>query len=332
MRTIHTITILRPQSNNGSSIIRSGNQVTAERWQLILTSLGHTVDVTTFYRGAPADLLVAIHAWRSAEGIARFARANPGAPIIVCLSGTDVYAFQASHPEATLASMNTATALVGLHDLVGGSIPARFRDKLRVIYQSALSLPRRLSASDTFDVCVIGHLRTEKDPFRAAAAARLLPEQSRIRILHAGGPADKCWEAQARAEMRENSRYEWLGDLGPAAIQELLASSKLMVLSSEMEGGANVLGEAIAAGLPVIASAIDGSLGLLGLDYPGKYPVGDTEALARILDRAEQDDGFLAALSAHCARLAPQFSVELERASWAKLITDVTGSSVRKLR
>ena len=109
-----SITILRPaQSNPGLSNSRSGNRVTAERWQAILRDLGHRVEVRTSYDGAPADLLIAVHAWRSAEGIARFARDHPKKPIIVCLSGTDVYAFQSSHPDVTLASMEIAAALVG---------------------------------------------------------------------------------------------------------------------------------------------------------------------------------------------------------------------------
>ena len=318
-RPLH-ITIHTP----AQTLIRAGNRVTADRWQAILASLGHRVDVTTAYDGAPADILIAIHAWRSANAVVRFAGLYRERPIIVCLSGTDIYAYQQSHPEVTHATMAHAAALVGLHDLVGQSIPARFRSKLQVIYQSAPALVRGTTAPDAFDACVIGHLRAEKDPFRAALASRLLPSTSRVRITHLGGAMDENWAAQAHAEMAVNPRYRWLGEVPASVVRDTFATARLMVLSSLMEGGANVLGEAIAAHVPVIASAIEGSLGLLGAAYPATYPVGDTHALAQLLQRTEGDPAFLATLTALCAARAPLFAPERERAAWAKLIADVT--------
>lgn len=299
---------------------RSGNRITAERWRATLQELGHRVEVTTGFDGSPADLLIAIHAWRSAEAVARFERAFPGRPIVVCLSGTDIYAFQHSHSEVTLGSMTSATALVGLHDLVGRAISERFRSKLHIIYQSAPAAGRQASAEGVFDVCVIGHLRAEKDPFRTALAARLLPKTSNIRVTHVGRAMDDGWAAEAQAEMARNPRYRWLGEVSGEDVRALLATTRLMVLSSVMEGGANVLGEAIVAGVPVIASEIDGSLGLLGEDYPGTYPSGDTQALASMLARFENDPAFLGQLTALCAARAPLFSPEREAAAWAALI------------
>ena len=316
-----TITIETPAHAQS----RSGNRVTAERWQAILRDLGHRVVITTGEFDTTADLLIALHAWRSGDAIARFRRRYPARPIIVCLAGTDIYAYQQSHPKATRRSMTAATALVGLHDLVGRSIPQQFRDKLHIIYQSAPSLARQPPSPGVFDICVIGHLRGEKDPLRTAAAARLLPANSRLRITHAGRALDEDWASNARAEMADNPRYHWLGEVSGDAVQQLLATTRLMVLSSLMEGGANVLGEAIAAGVPVLASAIEGSLGLLGTDYPGIFPVGDTEALVRLLARAENDPPFLAQLTALCAARAPLFTADRERAAWARLIEQVAG-------
>ena len=280
------------------------------------------MEVTSAYDGAVADVLIAIHAWRSAAAVARFAGRHPGRPIIVCLSGTDIYAYQHSHPDVTHATMERATALIGLHDLAANAIPERFRPKVRVIYQSVPALERRTPAPDVFDICVIGHLRTEKDPFRAALAARLLPAASRLRITHLGGAVDQNWADQARAEMAANPRYRWLGEVPGEAVRDTLATTRLMVLSSLMEGGANVLGEAIAAHVPVIASAIEGSIGLLGAEYPATYPVGDTNALAHLLQRAEDDPTYRALLTKLCAVRAPLFAPERERAAWARLIAD----------
>ena len=315
-----TITIVTP----AHASTQSGNRITAERWQAILQRLGHRVTISTGDDAITSDLLVAIHAWRSAEAVTRFRKRYPAKPIIVCLSGTDVYAYQQSHPPATLGSMAAATALVGLHDLVGRSIPARFHGKLYIMHQSAPTVLRQPNRPDVFDVCVIGHLRAEKDPLRTAAAARLLPPESRLRLTHVGRAMDAQWAAAANAEMAENPRYHWLGEVSMDAVRNLLATTRLMVLSSVMEGGANVLGEAIAAGVPVVTSAIDGSLGLLGTDYPGTFPVGDTAALALMLERVENDPAFLALLGAKCAARIPLFTAEREEAAWTRLIADVT--------
>jgi putative glycosyltransferase (TIGR04348 family) len=302
---------------------RSGNRVTAERWQAILCELGHHVDITSNYAGTPADVFIAIHAWRSAEAVRLFGERNPGKSIVVCLSGTDIYAYQTSHPEPTLATMAAARVLVGLHDLVADAIPHQFAAKVRIIYQSAPSGPRLAPAEDAFDVCVIGHLRMEKNPFETAFAARQLPGSSRIRITHVGRAMDGSWANQAKAEMAQNPRYHWLGDVAREHVGQILATTRLMVLSSVMEGGANVIGEALAAHVPVIASDIDGSIGLLGADYPGLYPVGKPAALAALLIRAETDPEFLATLTARCIARSSLFAPQRERASWKQLIADL---------
>jgi glycosyltransferase involved in cell wall biosynthesis len=96
--------------------------------------------------------------------------------------------------------------------------------------------------------------------------------------------------------------------------------ASLMVLSSVQEGGANVISEAIMAGLPVIASQIVGSVGLLGKDYPGYYPVGDTTALGKLILRAEQEPAYLKALRRHCAARVKLFDPARERRSWQQLL------------
>ena len=81
-----------------------------------------------------------------------------------------------------------------------------------------------------------------------------------------------------------------------------------------MEGGANVVSEAAVAGLPVIASRIPGNVGLLGRGYPGYFPVGDEQALARLLRRAEENPGFLVRLERALATRARLFRPASERA------------------
>ena len=265
--------------------------------------------------------MVAIHAWRSASSIARYRQQFPGRPLMVALSGTDIYRFQHSHPEETLRSMEMADALVCLHDLVSRAIPEPYGKKLHVIYQSAVPLARsRRPSVRTFDICVVGHLREEKDPFRAAFAARGLPQQSRLRIIHLGKAHNDEWAAQARAEMELNTRYHWRGEVGAWQVRQQFLKAHVLVHSSIMEGGANVVSEAMVAGVPVIASDIDGNVGLLGEDYPGYYPVENTGGLCALLQRAETDQSFLQRLHEYGNKRKHLFTPELEGRRWQALL------------
>ncbi len=299
----------------------SGNRATAVRWARHLGDLGHRVDIAEAYDGEAADMLIAVHAWRSAESVRRFHERYPDRPVVVGLSGTDIYRFQHSHAEETLGSMDLADRLVCLHERVDRDIPARFAAKLHVIYQSAPPLARRLPpARRSFEVCVIGHLREEKDSLRTAYAARLLPENSRIRVIHLGRAHNEDWAKAADDEMARNPRYRWRGEVPHWQVRRIMARARLMVLSSVMEGGANVISEAVVAGLPVIASRISGSVGLLGEDYAGYYPPEDEAALAQLLSKAESDPRFLRRLDRQCAARADLFRPERERESWRLVI------------
>jgi glycosyltransferase involved in cell wall biosynthesis len=175
-------------------------------------------------------------------------------------------------------------------------------------------------------VAVIGHLREVKDPFRAAEAARRLPATSRIRVVHLGAAETPRWAAAAKSEMN-NPRYVWRGDRPRADVRRLLGRARAMVLSSLSEGGANVISEAVAACLAVLATRIDGSVGLLGRDYPGYFPVGDTQALARLLTRIETDPAFLKGLNRAIARRAHLFRPAREKARWKALLEEVMPKS-----
>jgi putative glycosyltransferase (TIGR04348 family) len=300
---------------------RTGNRVAAARWARILRRLGHRVRVAADYDRQPADLMVAVHAWRSAAAIERFKSTHPGRPVILQLSGTDIYHHIDVDPVATLRSMELADRLVALNDLAWRVVPKRLRLRLSVIHQSAAPLPGpRRPSHDAVVVSVIGHLRDVKDPLRAAEAARLLPADSRVRVEQVGLAYTPQWATRACAEMAANPRYLWRGDVSAAAVRRLLARSHAMVISSRSEGGANVISEAAVAGVPVLASRMDGNVGLLGADYPGYFPVGDTPALARLLQRLEREPRFVARLGKALARRAPLFRPAREVTAWRRLL------------
>src|SRR6516162_7669517 len=307
---------------------RTGNAVAALRWARILRRLGHRETSTANYEDEFANAMVAIHAWRSAEAIRRFKIRYPQHPLILQLSGTDIYQYIKEDAEPTLRSMELAERLVALNSLAWRVVPKRFRKKLRVIFQSAPkpSVPRQPSRR-CIDVSVIGHLRDVKDPLRAAEAARLLPPASRVRIVQIGRAYNAEWAAKAKAEMAANPRYFWRDDVPRAGVQKLLRQSHAMVLSSLSEGGANVVSESVVAGVPILASRMDGNVGLLGADYPGYFPVGDTEALARLLRRIETDRRFVANLRRAIARRAPLFRPGREIEAWRRLLAELAAQS-----
>jgi putative glycosyltransferase (TIGR04348 family) len=302
---------------------RTGNRVTALRWARILRGLGHRVTVAARYAGQPCDLLVALHARRSFPSIAAYRHRHPRAPVVVALTGTDLYHDLRSSAWARRA-LEMATRIVVLQPMAIEALPARSRRKVRVMVQSAVDPRRRpRRRNDAFEVCVLGHLRAVKDPFRAAAAARLLPPSSRIRVHHVGAAIEPGTASRARAEHRRTPRYRWIGERSHAEALKILVRSRLLCLTSKLEGGANVVSEAAAAGVPVLSSRIDGSVGLLGSRYPGYFPVGDTRALATLLLRAETDPGFYAELTRGVRRLARLVRPARERAAWASLLADL---------
>src|SRR5215831_18666969 len=219
--------------------------------------------------------------------------------------------------------MQLAERLVALNSLAWRVVPKKFRKKLRVILQSVPKGGPRGPSRRRIDVAVIGHLRDVKDPLRASAAARLLPPSSRIRIVHIGRAYNAEWAAKAKTEMAANPRYFWRDDVPRAAVRKLLRQSHAMVLSSLSEGGANVISESVVAGVPILASRMDGNVGLLGADYPAYFPVGDTQALARLMRRIEVDRRFVVTLCRAIARRAPLFRPEREVAAWRELLASL---------
>ena len=294
----------------------NGNWQTAHRWASFLRAR-YTVTLAAQWDGTPCDAMIALHARRSASSIADFATAFPAAPLIVVLTGTDLYrdirSDAAAQCSLQLASQLIVLQAEGLHEL-----SPHLRSKALVIYQSAPALKPAKKPVQHFNVMMVGHLRDEKDPatfMRAAAQVK----SGHIRLIHIGDALDPALGALAQATHASFSRYRWLGNLPHAATRQRLKRSHLMVITSKMEGGANVIIEAVTSGVPVLASDIPGNRGMLGADYAGYFPLGNSAKLAGLCDRAATDPVFYARLQTQCDIRKTRFTPQRENAALLKL-------------
>jgi putative glycosyltransferase (TIGR04348 family) len=265
---------------------------------------------------------VALHARRSAPSIQRFAAAHPGRPIVVVLTGTDLYRDLPGSAEAA-ASLDRADRIIVLQEDALARLEPRWRDKARAIFQSAPALAPAAKPADTLECVAVGHLRDVKDPRTLYAAMRLLPREAAIRVRHIGMPLDEALAAEARALARDDPRYTYEGGMAHDATREAMRRTHLLVHPSIIEGGANVIVEAITAGTAVVASRVSGNAGMLGADYPGLFEARDASGLAGLLVKAWKEPAWRAVLWDACARRAALFTPEAERVALVEVLEGV---------
>jgi len=310
----------------------NGNWQTAWRWSRLLAGHYRTQIVRDWQPGQypEAVALLALHARRVAAPIAAWAVAHPGRGLAVVLTGTDLYR-DIQSDTAAQRSLALAQQLVVLQEQGPQALPLEWRGKTRVIFQS--TTVRRTLAKTTrhLRAVMVGHLREEKSPDTLWAAARLLRAQPDIHIDHIGAALDPALGQAAQATMAQCPNYRWLGGLTHEATRRHIQRAHVLVHTSRMEGGAHAIMEAVCSGTPVLASRIDGNVGMLGPDYGGYFPWGDAAALAAFLQRCRTGMGegmaagisMLAALQAQCTLRAPLFEPAAERAALLALLHDL---------
>ncbi|MBK9345701.1 MAG: TIGR04348 family glycosyltransferase [Burkholderiales bacterium] len=316
-------------SPSASAAANNGNWHTAWRWSQMLHP-AFDATIARHWNGDPFDVMLALHARRSADSIARWAQAHGAsnnAPALgVVLTGTDLYR-DIQTDAAAQASLRYASQLVVLQECGAQALPVELRPKTRVIFQSTAAQAALPKPFDALRVVMVGHLRDEKSPQTLMQAARILKGHADVLIEHIGDALEPDLGAQASACMADCPQYRWLGGLAHLEALQKIAQAHVLVHTSRMEGGAHVILEAVCSGTPVLASHIPGNVGMLGADYGGYFALGDAQQLADLLLRCRVElghpHGLYKQLSQQCALRAPLFSPATEQAAVRALVNDL---------
>ena len=299
----------------------NGNWQTAQRWARMLAA-DYEVRLVQQWDGSPADAMLALHARRSAASIAAWAAALVRKPLVVALTGTDLYR-DILVDAAARQSLALAERLLVLHEGAPHDVPTEHRAKCVVCFQSSGTRRTLAKTSQHLRALMVGHLRDEKDPATYFAAARLLATRSDILLDHIGAPLDAALGREARALAAAQPGYRWLGAQPHGATLARIQRAHVLVHASRMEGGAHVVMEAVRSGTPVLASRIAGNVGMLGPGYRGYFEPGDAAGLCALLLQCRDDATMLAALQAQCAARAPLFEPARERATLRRLLAEL---------
>ena len=300
------------------ALANNGNWQTASRWARMLTERYRT-QIQMDWQGEACDVLIALHAKRSAASIAAFTRTHPKRPCILVLTGTDVYR-DIQTDAAAQESLRSASHLVVLQEQAVHELPVDLRSKVSVIYQSAKALKHVVPPTDRLRVVSVGHLRDEKDPLTYLRAAQRLRDRKDIQFELIGDALEAQFKTAALQAAVDNPRFKWLGALPHATTRQRIKRSQLLVNTSRMEGGAHVILEAAQSGCAVLASNVPGNVGMLGADHAGLFDLGDDAQLAALIARSRDDLLFFEILRDQTAARAHLFEPAEEQRRLRHLI------------
>lgn len=322
-KTVVLVSPAMAESNNG-------NWHTARRWARFLSN-DHDLALWPRWPAKPElsgqrtpHAMIALHALRSALSIQAWATAHPDKALVVVLTGTDLYR-DIHNDAAARQSLALATCLVVLQDAGLAELPEQWRSKARVIYQSAPALKPAVKSSRHFRALMVGHLRDEKDPLTYMRAARHGFEPG-VFFDQIGDALAPEFAAAAHLTQRQAPRYRWLGGLPRALTRQRIKQAHVLVNCSEMEGGAQVILEAVQSGTPVLASRVSGNVGMLGADYAGYFALGNDAQLAGLVRRCAAEPDFLDLLQRQCRQRAHLFDPREEK----RLVINLVASALNR--
>ncbi|MDB4397439.1 glycosyltransferase, partial [Akkermansiaceae bacterium] len=270
-----------------------GNSVTTDRIVAMLNEGGVEARGSHGNDGEPADILITLHAIKGAPAVFDFKKKTPNGRVIILLTGTDIYQGLAEVSQIGGDALQVADRIVVPQEAAIRKLPEKVRGKTVVIRPSLDPIAVKATPSQSpFVISVVGHLRPVKRPFLTIETLAQHPEWSDLEVWQIGQALDAEMRKTAEFWMEEDKRYRWCGGLPREESLALCAKSSLTINSSILEGGANAVLEAMTMGVPVLASRIEGNVGLLGDDYPGYFEDGEiAKALEAIMhQRVDLDE------------------------------------------
>lgn len=196
-------------------------------------------------------------------------------------------------------------------------------DKLHVVHCGVepARYAQRQAGSSGQRLLFVGRLAAVKGvPVLFAALAQLRPAFPALHLLLIGdGPERPTIEADARA-LGLTDLVTFAGYQSQGAVAAALGASDILVLPSFAEGVPVVLMEAMAAGLPVVATPVGGISELVGPESGVLVPPADAEALAAALRSLLADADLRAGMGrAGRARVIVDFDSQTEAGRLARL-------------
>ncbi len=292
----------------------AGNTVTAQR---LARQLGESEEekwavkiITPQDELVQARCLIVLNAWRSRQVIERFQEKNPEASVVIILTGTDIN-HEKIHDDQweVRQTMAKVDRLVVLQAEAVKNLPVELKSKCEVILPS-VNLPPGLkhqgSEGGQFRVILAGRFRPEKRPELVLAACRDLPSNTELSLE---------WYGAMTSD--QAAHFSWKGEVCQQELWQEIALSDAFLNASSEEGGANAVCEAIALGVPVIASRISGNIGLLGRCYPGYFEEGE---LSSFLEKVSQDRVLYGEMKAAVIERQPLFDDRQESQAWRSLV------------
>ncbi|VAX12936.1 hypothetical protein MNBD_GAMMA24-1052 [hydrothermal vent metagenome] len=257
-----------------------------------------TMLVATFRHARKVDV---IHAnWAISGAIAGFAGWITGTPVVTTLRGSDIPQGKARFFSGwlLLKTLSLSTRVVTVSEAFAQKMKQEFpcfADKIMMIENGVgdefLSIAAtRITPGKVINLLSIGSLIPRKGMLHILEAlAGLAKEHPFILRLAGDGPLREQLEKKAR-ELGIEKQVEFLGSVDAEKIPALLKQAHVFVLASHWEGRPNAVLEAMAAGLPVIASDIDGVNELVVEGQTGLlFRDGDSDALRECIERIMAD-------------------------------------------
>lgn len=325
----------------------SGNQTTSLRISEYWQSLGHEVQSVSV-RGTPlerehlkdlirtSDLILALHSGHCHEVLELWREMGKPIPLIFLVSGTDLFepllntrTFSADFISACEDAHSIVTFAQGFDRLFSSFGKECWAEKNQTIFQGASPVSWKMADHDPRHAVVIGHLRFIKDPWISVRALEILQSSLRavgpgFQIQHFGTSLDPGTEEEIRNAQKRFPGPDWKwesrGAVTGKEIRAVMSSAPLLIQPSIHEGGANVVGEFLVSGLPIIASNAPGNVGLLGEDWPGLFGVGDDQGLADLLQQWLESEEFRKRLFVASSELSQQHDRVHEKVAWERLL------------